>query len=63
MGLEGRALSRPRLQQQQPLSGSRSILHPRIAQEEDFLDGFLDEVVRATGSGGDADGEGRSLFF
>ena len=39
------------------LAGSGSILHPRIAQEEDFLDGFLDEVVRATGSGGDADGE------
>ena len=63
MTLEGRALSRPRLQQQRPLAGSGSILHPRIAQEEDFLDGFLDEVIRATDSGGDADGEGRSLFF
>ena len=24
---------------------------------EDFLDGFLDEVIRATGSSGDADGK------
>ena len=62
MTMEGRALSRPRLQQQRPLAGSGSILHPRIAQGEDFLDSLLDEVVRATGSDGDPHRKGRQLF-
>ena len=34
-----------------------------ITQGEDFLDGFLDQIVRATRAGRDADRKGRSLFF